>query len=409
MENKQKKCRSIMINNKGTVNLLKGESALKNGQFSYRWTADDGKRHAIYASNLVDLRAAERKIQYINNMKADIDPYNVIVNDLHEWWKELKIGIYETTMNGYERIYSAYIQNAIGKRKLIELKHADVKRFYCILLHDRRVSIETVNRIHLVLHQVLQFGVDEGLLAANPSSNAGRELVHGMKKKPPTRFALSKYEENSFLETCKESADCDKWWPLMSVIFETGMRVSEVTGLTWEDINFEKSYIHVNHGLVQSYDKDKTLTIHSMPKTAAGNRKIPMTEKAREALLIAKRYQTFEGIESKVEIDGYRDFVFLTRESKPFGQQALNRAICRIVDKYNCNSQKQGKQPIRHFTTHIIRHTFGTRLCEKNANIKFIQYVMGHKDVQTTIDTYAHISNDIMKDGENLMNDRGCR
>lgn len=59
---------------------------------------------------------------------------------------------------------------------------------------------------------------------------------------------------------------------------------------------------------------------------------------------------------------------------------------------------------IRQFTSHIIRHTFGTRLAENNVNIKFAQYVLGHKDVQTTIDLYFHLTDVLFQIGKDKMN-----
>ncbi len=395
----------VSIDNSSDLTLIKGESYLKDGRFKYRWTAEDGKRHVIYAHNLVDLRAAEEKIQFINRCKGVINPNNIIVNDLYDMWKELKTGIYDTTMRNYKSTYERHIYNSIGKKKLISLKYSDIKRFYATLLRDRRYSEDMVKRIHLVLHQVLQFGVNEGIITNNPSSDASKDLDTALKKILPPKFALTIEEEKAFLDACNCNPNGLIWWPLFVVMFETGMRISELSALTWEDIDFKKREIDINHVLVQTYIKGKSREIHVIPKTNAGYRKIPITDKAMNALVELKKYHTTEGIESVVEIDGYKNFVFLTRDREPVGQQSVNRAIARIVSKYNLEAEKSDVEPIRSFTTHIIRHTFGTRLTEKNASIKFIQYVMGHKDIQTTIDTYTHISRKILDDGTKLMND----
>ena len=75
--------------------------------------------------------------------------------------------------------------------------------------------------------------------------------------------------------------------------------------------------------------------------------------------------------------------------------QSVNRAIKRIVADYNAseevNARKERREPVLlpDFSAHHLRHTFCTRLCENETNLKVIQSVMGHKDIKTTMDVYA--------------------
>ena len=95
------------------------------------------------------------------------------------------------------------------------------------------------------------------------------------------------------------------------------------------------------------------------------------------------------------EIDGISDFVFLNRFGQPQNPQSVNRAIKRISVAYNeaelekAEKAKREPQLLPPFSCHNLRHTFCTRLCEKETNLKVIQSVMGHKDIQTTMDIYA--------------------
>lgn len=96
----------------------------------------------------------------------------------------------------------------------------------------------------------------------------------------------------------------------------SGMRISEICGLLWCDINFEEGFISVNHNLVY-YDnrtEDRCgFAVHEIPKTKAGLREIPMLPRVKEALLKEKAYQKEAGIRCNAIIDGYTDFVFVNR------------------------------------------------------------------------------------------------
>lgn len=95
------------------------------------------------------------------------------------------------------------------------------------------------------------------------------------------------------------------------------------------------------------------------------------------------------------EIDGYTNFVFSTSEGKVYTLESVNRVIKRIYEDYNKveteRAKKEGREPLLlpHFSAHHLRHTFCTRLCENESNLKVIHSVMGHSDIQTTMDIYA--------------------
>ena len=150
---------------------------------------------------------------------------------------------------------------------------------------------------------------------------------------------------------------------------------------------------------------DSLGTYYSMntPKSQAGNRIIPMTEKVKEAFLMEKRLQEDAGITCDISIDGYTDFVFLNRFGKVQTMSMLNKALKRIMR--DCNDQILSNAEededvllLPPFSCHVLRHTFATRLCESGMNIKVIQSVLGHADLSTTINTYIHATEDFKKE-----------
>ncbi len=82
-------------------------------------------------------------------------------------------------------------------------------------------------------------------------------------------------------------------------------------------------------------------------------------------------------------------------EGNVYTPESVNRAIKRIYEDYNekeeADAKKEGRNTLLlpHFSAHNLRHTFCTRLCENGSNLKVIQSVMGHADIQTTMDIYA--------------------
>lgn len=132
----------------------------------------------------------------------------------------------------------------------------------------------------------------------------------------------------------------------------------------------------------------------SLPKTEAGIRTVPMLETVRDAFLMEREEQEENGFNQTV-IDGMSGFVFVNRNGGVPNPQTINRTIKRISHSYNSEeiirARKERREPIilPDFSCHHLRHTFCTRLCEKESNLKVIQAIMGHRDIQTTMDIYA--------------------
>ena len=148
--------------------------------------------------------------------------------------------------------------------------------------------------------------------------------------------------------------------------------------------------------VVQFYNhltKKQELKINT-PKTEAGMRTIPMLDAVKDAFEMIWEEQKENGW-TDAEIDGMTGFVFCNRYGNIMNAQSVNRAIKRISSAYNATEEIEAKKEHREpvllpdFSAHSLRHTFCTRLCERETNLKIIQSIMGHKDIQTTMDIYA--------------------
>lgn len=200
--------------------------------------------------------------------------------------------------------------------------------------------------------------------------------------------------------------------PLFSFLLGTGCRIGEALGLTWSDCDFKNNIISINHNLVYKPDEftNKSEFKIMTPKTEAGKREIPMLADVRQLLLNERERQFKEGF-NKSNIDGYTGFIFTSKANIVHRNSNVNRALIRIVNKYNKQEEKLAQEELRksiflpHISVHTFRHTFCTRLCENESNLKIIQKIMGHSNISTTMDVYNEATQ--MKKKESFANLEG--
>ena len=380
--------------------LRTGEVQRPDGYYTYRWTTRDGKRHSVTASTLEELREKEDEIIRDKCDGIQVDAKNVTLNDMFELWSTIKRGLKDNTFQNYRYLYNMFVRLDIGRIRIQTLKRSDMKRYYNMLVEERGLRVSTVESIHTVLHQVLTVAVEDGYMRTNVSDNVLKELKQTHNIDANHRRALTVPEQDLFLNYLRpENNRYHHWYPVFAVIIGTGMRVGEITGLRWCDIDLEKDIIDVNHTLVY-YDHAQDgcyFNIHA-PKTEAGKRKIPMLDYVKEAFLMEKQLHEYRGTHCKVTIDGYTDFIFVNRFGSVQHQGTLNRALRRITR--DCNDDQLNKgiaDPVLlpRFSCHSLRHTFTTRLVEQGINIKVVQDVLGHKDVGTTLNIYTDVTKEL--------------
>lgn len=139
-----------------------------------------------------------------------------------------------------------------------------------------------------------------------------------------------------FLDYLRNTPKAQNWYPIFAVMLGTDLRVGEVTGLRWCDIDLEEGIIDIDHTLVYydhrtSEGKKGCYFNINTPKTEAGNRQVPMLDFVKEAFLMEKERQEMLDLHCEVTIDGYRDFIFINRFGQTQHQSTLNKAIRRII------------------------------------------------------------------------------
>ena len=382
--------------------LRKGEYQRSNKTFAYNWYDKSGKRHFVYAKTLPELRKKEDEV--IKDIIEGIDyaKLEATVNSYFEIWTKIKTGMRETSFTSYVRFYKRYVEPEFGKKKLKEVNYSSVALFFKKMATERNLSYGSIKNIRKVLSVVLDVAVRDEVLKSNPCVGALRDLQREYGSKTKQIRALTLEEQKLLEDFLATPGRYHRYQPVFTVMLWTGMRVGEVLGLRWEDIDFENDEINVNHTLLQ-FDKGKGQGSDyriNPPKTKSSRRTVPMLPKVKRALLQEKAYQDLFGIECASEIDGYTDFVFLNSKGNVYSHKKLNSKLAKISEQINKEIHENGDPTIPdfpHVHNHMLRHTFATRMREAGADIKATSEMMGHEGILITLKTYTDASSEFKK------------
>lgn len=378
----------------------------KEHRYMYRWVDSDKKRHCTYAQTLRELRKKEAEINRNKSDGISSAGSNLRLDDVYNLWKKNKVGLKQSTYVNYLYMYEHFIGPKIGKMKIKDIRKSTVLGLYNDLTRSndigKTMAINTLEVIHNVLRQVLQVAVDDDYIRKNPTEGVLREVKKANNYERPKRKALTLEQQNAFIRFLKSKPLYYSWSILFAVLLGTGCRIAEFIGLRWCDIDWKNNTISINHNLVYRQHTDgKCYFSVTTPKTSAGCRTIPMMKDVRRALEDEKIRQQELGVRCTTVIDGYTDFAFFNRFGQPHNPAAINREIDRLVLAYNAQEMEKAAEENRtpvilpDFSCHQLRHTFCTRYCEIEPNIKVIQEVMGHKDIKTTMEIYAEAQKEL--------------
>ena len=381
--------------NKGR-NLRTGEYQRKDLMYQYKYIGADGKQKFVYSKDLQELRKKEEQIKQdiIDGIKTRAE-IPLTVNDMFDKYIATKTELKASTRTNYCYMYKNYVRDTFGTKKLADVRYSDVKCFYNSLIKEKNFKPNSMEIIHTLLHPVFTLAVRDNYIRVNPTDGVMAEIKKSHNWEKPKRHALTEEQQGAFIDYMKNSEIYSHWLPLFTAFLGTGCRVGELIGLRWEDCDFKNDSISINHNLIYRQNDDGVCEMHiTTPKTEAGKRTIPMLPEVKQAFITERKRQMEQGIRT-CTIDGYTNFVFLNRENYVHNPQTINRAIVRIYKAYNeeeeKNAKKEKREPvlIPHFSVHNLRHTFCTRFCENETNIKVIQEIMGHSDISTTMNIYA--------------------
>ena len=392
--------------------LRKGEvQRSSDKRYMYTYTDPMGRRKFIYANDLAELREKEAKL-----MKDQLDGLDLYVagkasvNDTFDRYMSTKYNLRESTKSSYLYTYDHYVRDTFGKKRIADIKYSDVLQFYYYLLNEVKISLGTLDTVHCLLHPTFQLAVRDEIIRNNPTDGVMKEISRESSKNRGIRHALTVEQQRAFMEYIANHPIYYHWWPMFTVLLGTGCRIGEALGLRWQDLDYDKRTININHSLsyYQKPESNKSVLRISKPKTEAGIRTIPMLDIVKDAFEMLYEEQLENGF-NETEIDGMSGFIFCNRFGTVPNPQTVNHTIKRIANSYNADevvrAKKERRNPIilPNFSCHHLRHTFCTRLCENETNLKVIQSIMGHRNIETTMDIYAEATEEKKQESfENL-------
>ena len=383
---------------KGRV-LQKGESQRKiDGMYIYTYVDPYGKRCYVYSKDLFTLREKEQDL--IRCQMDGLDFYvggRATINMAFDRYMSTKYNLRETTRSNYIYMYNRFVRDEFGNRLIADVKYTDVKMFYYHLMNDKNIAVNTLDNIHTIIHPIFDMAVRDDIIRKNPTDGVMAEIKKNSGKNKGIRHALTVEQQKAFIDAIRYSPEYYHWYPLFVTLLGTGMRIGECIGLRWKDVDFKHRNINVNHAVTYYTRREKVCFGVSKPKTEAGTRLIPMMDTVYDALKNEYDRQKKDGF-CVAEVDGMNGFIFSNKNGSLHNPHCINSAIKRISESHNAreiiDAKKEHREPviIPHFSAHHLRHTFCSRLCENETNVKVIQEIMGHANIETTLDIYTEIN-----------------
>ena len=375
--------------NKGRI-LRTGESQRADGRYMYKYVNRAGETKVVYSWKLVatdrvpkgkrddlSLREKEREIQRDLEDGIDTKGKKMTLCELYAKKTAQRINVKKNTLAGRKYLMDALKQDKLGSRSIDSIKPSDAKE-WAVRMKEKGYGFKTISNYKRSLKASFYMAIEDDYVRKNPFDFQLSEVIDDDSE---SRQALSEEQEEKLLSFLQYDTVYQKYYDDVLILLKTGLRISELCGLTVQDLDFENHTLNIDHQLLRNQEGYYIET----PKTKCGIRKVPMSEEAGKAFQrVLKRKKTGKGI----VIDGYRNFLFLNQKGMPMTACYYTSTLRNIVKKYN----KCHDEPLPKITPHILRHTFCTRLAQKNMNPKNLQYIMGHSSIMITLNLYAHAS-----------------
>ena len=348
---------------------------------SYRLEMTDQLPKGKRSSKSLREKEAEINAYLENNIDVDgakltllevVDRYLNFLYNRKKLAHNTKVG-YNVTVNTLKQYKLGYMEIGKIRPEHCEEWLADMKKKY------RGSSIQT--QISLI-KRTFEYALDYDYVAKNPFRRITTDRSDSKKMK-----ALSVEDMNRFLNFCLNDTHSSHCYDMLYVLFWSGLRASELCGLTLDNIDMDNRMIVV--------DKQLQCVNHThvvLPtKTMNGERIIPMTDGVYESFqrIIKNRYLKgdIEPVCFDEQGNAYEGFVFLaTRSRKTIVRGHVEEYLQNCIKRFN---NANPDNPIRKFEPHICRHTFATNM--QYLPPKTLQYILGHGNIATTMDNYVDV------------------
>ena len=275
----------------------------------------------------------------------------------------------ERTLENYRYHLDQHLLPQLGKRRLQELTTDDAARLIAAL-RTQGLAPKTIAGALVPLGRILALALRRGYITDNPLRRL--EASERPRIQRREQRVLNHQEIGKLFAACLPS-----YRPLLTTALYSGMRLSELLGLTWGDVDLAAGVIHVRYQLSRPHIDKPAVRVRL--KTNAAVRDIPLLP---QLAVLLKRHKLSS------PYSGERNFVFATGLGTPLGYRNVERRGLRRAAN-NAGLVKDGDPPLR---VHDLRHTFASHLIvDLHLDVAQVSRILGHARPSITLDTYTHL------------------
>ena len=370
--------------------LQPGESQRPDGRYQYKYTDALGETKFAYSWKLVptdkipagkrpDISLREKIKQIQKDLDDGIDTIGkkMTVCQLYAKYIRQRGNVKRGTKTSRKQFMDLLSEDTLGATAIENVKLSDAKE-WALRMQAKGIAYNSIHNYKRTLKAVFYMAVQDDCLRKNPFDFQISEVLNDDTE---PKVPLSPEQEKELLNFMQHDKVYQKYYDEVVILLETGLRISELSGLTDTDLDFENRFVRIDHQLLRSTEDGYYI---ETPKTDSGFRQVPMTAAAYEAF---KRVLKNRRGAKPIIIDGYAHFLFLNRDGLPKVGVNYDAMFQGLVKKYN----KCHEEPLPKVTTpHTMRHTFCTKMANAGMNPKALQYIMGHANIVMTLNYYAH-------------------
>lgn len=370
--------------------LQPGESQRPDGRYQYKYTDALGETKFAYSWKLVptdkipagkrpDISLREKIKQIQKDLDDGIDTIGkkMTVCQLYAKYIRQRGNVKRGTKTSRKQFMDLLSEDTLGATAIENVKLSDAKE-WALRMQAKGIAYNSIHNYKRTLKAVFYMAVQDDCLRKNPFDFQISEVLNDDTE---PKVPLSPEQEKELLNFMQHDKVYQKYYDEVVILLETGLRISELSGLTDTDLDFENRFVRIDHQLLRSTEDGYYI---ETPKTDSGFRQVPMTAAAYEAF---KRVLKKRRGAKPIIIDGYAHFLFLNRDGLPKVGANYDAMFQGLVKKYN----KCHEEPLPKVTTpHTMRHTFCTKMANAGMNPKALQYIMGHANIVMTLNYYAH-------------------
>ena len=349
------------------------------------------KRISYYAKTKAEAVKKLHEEEYKLHFQEHVDPTSTKFIDWLRLWLEtyMRNSLKQSTYVSYKGYIENHIAPAFQNLKLKDLSVKLLQDFYNYKLTVQGLSSKTIANLHRCLHKAMKQAVLEHYIDFNPC-----DAINLPRNEKPQIEILTREEQQRLMYTSYNF----RYGIFIRLTLATGIRLGELLGLRWEDIDTKNSMLNIRRTLNRLPKVDyngsgnSTEIVIQEPKTKNSVRSIPLIRNILNELL---QWRNIQLADSRSAGNIYCDSGFIVTNLT--GGYIEPRTF---KDYYDEILEASG---LEHYTFHALRHTFASRALEQGMDNKTLSTILGHHSVAFTLDTYTHVLDSQKHEEMNLM------